>query len=251
MNHGDGEVSFMCKWHVGLYKHSHWPTAVLDFSDMSKASIWVCHYDFLEYPFAYPCMHSRYLDFDIWCRNSLFIILNMTILSPQWGMVVSVKAERVATYIFQSKKYSKNGFFENEKKILSSTNISCGQTLENFICKWIYQMFLSPNAFIVCPVGEGGGPVTEWEYCFRAAESQALSSSEQCSSEQELACSTWARKGMHIPCVLGNSPLEQSNLQSQLISEHNFMPCLEKGKKKKKEIHFGSIYQNKKIVFLL
>lgn len=49
-------------------------------------------------------------------------------------MVVSVKAERVATYIFQSKKYSKNGFFENEI-FLSSTNISCGQTLENFICK--------------------------------------------------------------------------------------------------------------------
>lgn len=204
MNHGDGEVSFICKWHVGLYKHSHWPTAVLYFSDMSKASIWVCHYAFLEYPFAYPCMHSRYLDFDIWCRNSLFIVLNMTILSPQWGMTVSVEAERVATYIFQSKKYSKNGFFENEWFFFWAVQIyPAWQTLENFICKWIYQMFLSPNAFMVCPVGEGGGQVTEWGHCFRAVGAQALSS-----SEQELACSKWARKGMHIPCVLGNSPLE-------------------------------------------
>lgn len=118
------------------------------------------------------------------------------------------------------------------------------QTLENFICKWIYQMFLSPNAFMVCPVGEGGGPVTEWGHCLREAGGQALSS-----SEQELACSKWARKGMHIPCVLGNSPLEQSNLQSQLISEHNFMPCLEKEEKKRERYILNQFNKTRKLCF--
>lgn len=40
----------------------------------------------------------------------------------------------------QKKKKSKNGFSENVY-FFKSTNISCGQTHECFICKLIYQMF--------------------------------------------------------------------------------------------------------------
>lgn len=118
--------------------------------------------------------HSRYLDFDIWCRNSLFIILNMTILSPQWAMTVSVKAEYVATYIFQSKKYSKNGFFENDWFFYfwAVQIYPVGKSLNTSFVNEFIRCFLSPNAFMVCPVGEGGGPVTEWGSCFRAARGE-------------------------------------------------------------------------------
>lgn len=54
---------------------------------------------------------------------------------------------------------------------------------------------------------------------------------------------------MHIPCVLENSPLEQSNLQSQLISEHNFMPCLEKGKKKKGDTFWINLTKQENCIF--
>lgn len=65
----------------------------------------------------------------------------MIILSPQWKMTVSVRAEYMATYIFQSKNRNLKMASLRMPFFLRSTNISCGQTHECFICKWIYQMF--------------------------------------------------------------------------------------------------------------
>lgn len=171
------------KWHVSLYKQAHRPTEVLFSSEMNKASVWVWNYYLLEHPFASPCMHSQYLDFDIWYWNSLFIILNMTILSPHWGMTVSVKAEYTATYIFQSKKILKMASLKMTYFFWGVQIYPVGRPMNASFVNEFIRCFLSPNSFFCIGIHVGscrgrrrscyrtGTVLQQWRgsfICFRA-----------------------------------------------------------------------------------
>lgn len=151
---------------------------------MNKTTICVCHHCLLEYPFAYHCMHSQYLDFDIWCWSSLFVILNMIILSPQWGMIVSIKAEYVTTYMFQSKSFLKMAslklteFFEEYNYILGIKFMNASFVNE-FIRCFLPQDPSYAQLFMPCPLGKEEKLLhnefclqEQWEWNFVCFEAQ-------------------------------------------------------------------------------
>lgn len=77
-------------------------------------------------------------------------------------------------HISKQKKHSKNGFLENDWffRLFWAVQIyPVSKSLNTSFVNEFIRCFLSPITFMVCPVGEGGGPITEWGHCFRVQSS--------------------------------------------------------------------------------